>query len=157
MFEKHHYYATLGEAVVGALDAGVVAVDSGGCAAIVAALGAAIAAGNATVAALDAAIARQFEMRFRVGEFDSNSSAFPFAGPYDESAVDGPAHRALAREAAAAGMALLKNDAGVLPLDAAALPASIAVIGPWADPPDAAEGDCARTRTPVPARANLRS
>ena len=133
MFQDHHYYKTLEQAVVGALAAGVVAVDSGGCAQIVAALGTAIDDGNATMAAVDAAVARQFEMRFRVGEFDSNSTDFPFGGPWDESAVDGAAHRALAREAAAAAMALLRNDAATLPLDAAAPPRTIAVIGPWAN------------------------
>ena len=133
MFQNHHYYKTLEQAVVGALSAGVVAVDSGGCAEIVAALGAAIDDGNATMAAVDAAVSRQFEMRFRIGEFDSNSSAFPFAGPWDEAAVNGAAHRALAREAAAAAMALLRNDAATLPLSAAAPPRRIAVIGPWAN------------------------
>ena len=46
-----------------------------------------------------------------------------------EGALDTPAHRALAREAAAEAIVLLKNDRGVLPLKKGAMK-SIAVIGP---------------------------
>ena len=77
-------------------------------------------------------------MRACAGEFDFASPAFPFAGPYDESALDGPAHRALAREVAAASIVLLQNEGGLLPLSAAAPPATVAVIGPWAGCADTA-------------------
>ena len=132
MFQDHHYYQTLIEAVMGAISSGVVAVDSGGGAAIVEALNASIVAGNISVALLDESISRQFEMRFKVGEFDTNNTAFPFSGPYDETQVDGSAHRALAREAASASMVLLYNNA-ILPLNFNAPPLKIAVIGPWAN------------------------
>jgi hypothetical protein len=63
--------------------------------------------------------------------FDTNNSANPFRGPYDAAQLDGPAHRALAREAAAKTFVLLENRAAALPL--AALPARVAVIGPFSD------------------------
>ncbi len=136
MFQEHHYYKTLEEAVVGALDAGVAAVDSGGNVQILAAVTAALADGTLRAAMLDAAIERQFVLRMRVGEFDAANPAFPFAGPYDEAQIDGAAHRALAREAVAKSATLLRNAGGALPLSAAAPPASVAVIGPWADSGD---------------------
>jgi beta-glucosidase len=142
MWQEHHYFKTLEDAVVGALDAGVYAVDSGGGAAIVAALSAALGNGTITMAQVDAMVQRQFEMRLRVGEFDTGNPANPFAGPYDASQLDGAAHRALAREAVQKSATLLRNEAppgaaagGVrlLPLASATPPVSIAVIGPWAD------------------------
>lgn len=121
---------------------------------IVAALDEALNDGNLTDAQLDAAIQRQFEMRIRVGacltpshsnlpvpprsvvfpagEFDFSNPRNPYAGPYDESQLDGPAHRALAREVAAASIVLLQNAGGLLPLSASSPPATVAVIGPWA-------------------------
>jgi beta-glucosidase len=133
MVSDHHYYKTLEEAVVGALSAGVVAVDSGANADIIAALASALQDGTATIEQLDAAVSRQFEMRFKVGEFDTNNTNNPFRLEYDESQIDGPAHRALAREAVAKSLILLKNDNQVLPLSSSNPPSSIAVIGPWAN------------------------
>ncbi|MEM1436844.1 MAG: glycoside hydrolase family 3 C-terminal domain-containing protein [Pseudomonadota bacterium] len=57
--------------------------------------------------------------------------ALPVSAP--ERAEDRPEHRALAREAAAAGMVLLRNEHNVLPLPAQGL-SSLAVIGPNAHP-----------------------
>ena len=133
MFQDHHYYKTLEEAVVGALSAGVVAVDSGGNSEIIAALATAIQDGTATIEQLDAAISRQFEMRFKVGEFDTNNTNNPFRNEYDESQIDGAIHRALAREAVVKSLTLLKNTNQTLPLSLSTPPKSIAVIGPWAD------------------------
>ena len=157
MFEDHHYFPNLGAAIVGALDAGVVAIDSGSGAAILAELAVQIAAGNVTAAQVDAFALRTFLLRFRLGEFDSHNPANPYARVYDETQLDGPAHRALAREAVTKTAALLKNAAGALPLAApaaaaasssssssssaaataaaaaaaAAPPRQVAVIGPW--------------------------
>jgi beta-glucosidase len=140
MWQDHHYFKTLEDAVVGALKAGVYAVDSGGGAAIVAALSDALGNGTVSMAQVDAMVQRQFEMRLRVGEFDTDNPRNPFRGPHDAAQLDGPAHRALAREAVQKGATLLRNEAPpgaaggrrLLPL-AAAPPATIAVIGPWAD------------------------
>lgn len=74
---------------------------------------------------IDTAARRNLHIRFGLGEFDPTD---PYAGIGEES-VDSPEHRALAREAAAQSITLLKND-GLLPLEA---PGKIAVIGPLAD------------------------
>lgn len=132
MFQDHKYYPNLGSAIVGALKAGVVAIDSGMGADIQAELARQVAAGNVTAAMVDAFAARTFLMRMRVGEFDTHNPSNPYnhARVWDESLLDGPAHRALAREAVAKSAALLKNAPGFLPL--ARAPAQVAVIGPWA-------------------------
>jgi len=126
----HDYVATLPEAVAAVLDAGLTA-SYGDPAGITAALAAARASGLVANATFDAAIKRTLLTLFRVGMFDTNSTANPFRGPFDEAALDGPAHRALAREAAAKSYVLLENRAGALPL--AALPGRVAVIGPFSD------------------------
>ena len=71
-------------------------------------------------------------MRFRVGEFDTHNNANPYARVWNESLIDGPEHRALAREAVTKTAALLKNADGFLPLSPSSAPTQVAVIGPWA-------------------------
>eukprot|EP01065_Artemidia_motanka_P042620 TRINITY_DN5750_c0_g1_i1.p1 TRINITY_DN5750_c0_g1~~TRINITY_DN5750_c0_g1_i1.p1 ORF type:complete len:780 (+),score=184.39 TRINITY_DN5750_c0_g1_i1:74-2413(+) len=67
----------------------------------------------------------------RLGFFDSDATDYPWpASAIPASALDGPAHRALAREAAAKSVVLLKNENSFLPLKAGAQ--SVAVIGPFA-------------------------
>jgi beta-glucosidase-like glycosyl hydrolase len=61
--------------------------------------------------------------------FDTSNPANPYAGPYNESELDGATHRALAREAVAKSTVLLENRGGALPL--LSLPARIGVIGPF--------------------------
>ena len=65
----------------------------------------------------------------QVGMFDTSNPANPYAGPYNESELDGATHRALAREAVAKSTVLLENRGGALPL--LSLPARIGVIGPF--------------------------
>ena len=74
-------------------------------------------------------------VRFRLGEFESG--AYPFSD-VDPSLIDSPAHRALARESAAASVVLAQNNrltasspAPVLPLTLQG-PLVIAVVGPFA-------------------------
>ena len=74
-------------------------------------------------------------VRFRLGEFESG--AYPFSD-VDPSLIDSPAHRALARESAAASVVLAQNNrltasspAPVLPLTLQG-PLAIAVVGPFA-------------------------
>lgn len=87
----------------------------------------AVERGLLTEADVDRAVLRLLELRVRTGEFDGD------ADPYARiaaDAIDGPASRALAREAAGKSIVVLRNDAAVLPLQA---PQRIAVIGPLAE------------------------
>ncbi|HET9918783.1 MAG TPA: glycoside hydrolase family 3 C-terminal domain-containing protein, partial [Ktedonobacteraceae bacterium] len=71
---------------------------------------------------LDESVRRLLRLFDRVGLLEHPESA-------PEQAIDRPPHRALAREAAAEGMVLLKNDSGILPLQREQL-SSLAIIGP---------------------------
>ncbi|TFC58683.1 MULTISPECIES: glycoside hydrolase family 3 C-terminal domain-containing protein [unclassified Cryobacterium] len=91
----------------------------------------ALAEGLIGIEHVDAAVLRLLTARARTGEFDTEPHQY--AG-ITADVIGSPAHLALAREAAAAGTVLLKNDpvAGtpVLPL----APASrVALLGPLAD------------------------
>jgi len=77
---------------------------------------------------IDVSLVRLFTARMKLGMFDP-----PEMVPYskiDESLLDSPQHRALARKLANESMVLLKND-GVLPLKTAGI--KIAVVGPLAE------------------------
>lgn len=87
-------------------------------------LAAAVRAGEVPEEALDACVRRVLELVARTGALDAPE------GPPPERADDRPEHRALAREAAAAGMVLLRNEGGALPLAGLR---TLAVIGPNAD------------------------
>ncbi|HTY18708.1 MAG TPA: glycoside hydrolase family 3 C-terminal domain-containing protein [Myxococcota bacterium] len=81
----------------------------------------AVRGGRVPEAAVDESVRRLLHLMQRTGAFDTE--------PAGERAVDRPEHRALVREAAAAGCVLLRNEDRVLPFDAALL-RSLAVIGP---------------------------
>jgi beta-glucosidase len=72
--------------------------------------------------AVDASARRVLELLEKAGRFEN-----PQLEP--EQAVDRPEHRALIRRAGAEAAVLLKNEGGVLPLEASALQ-SVALIGP---------------------------
>lgn len=83
--------------------------------------------GLLTESDLDVALRNTFRVRFRLGEFDPESD-----NPYtaiDESAILHPEHAKLSREAAGKAIVLLKNEGGILPLQADKLK-KVAVIGP---------------------------
>ena len=98
----------------------------------------ALAAGEISSAELDAIAADLLLAAERTGALDG-------VGGGEESELDRPADRALAREAAAAGTVLISND-GTLPLNPEAL-ASIALIGPNAAAARVMGGGSAKVRS----------
>lgn len=84
--------------------------------------------GRITQAQLDDAVRRVLEAKIRMGLFET-----PYVDAAKAEAVlNDPAHLRLARIAAERSAVLLKNEAGLLPLDKKGIK-SIAVIGPLAD------------------------
>lgn len=86
---------------------------------------------------LDTACERVFAARFRLGMFDPPRAVR--WSRVDPTVVDSPRHRALARTAARAGIVLLENRGGILPLRKDLR--SILVVGPNADAADVLLGN----------------
>jgi beta-glucosidase len=87
--------------------------------------------GLVTEETIDTALTRLLRTRFKLGMFDP-----PGEDPYGKlqsDCIDCPEHRALAREAAAKSIVLLKNENGLLPLDDSAK--KILLTGPGAANP----------------------
>jgi beta-glucosidase len=80
----------------------------------------ALAAGELSQAVVDEAVRRQLRLLVSLQDRPPKSGS---------GEVDSPAHRALNLEAARAGIVLLKNDRGVLPLERSK-PRTVAVLGP---------------------------
>ena len=88
----------------------------------------AVEAGMVSIEAVDACVQRVLEAKLRLGLFDE-----PYVDEERAHAVlADPAHREVARVAAQRSAVLLRNEGGLLPLDAARL-SSVAVLGPLAD------------------------
>ena len=84
-----------------------------------------IRSGRIVEATLDDAVRRHLRAKFLLGLFEN-----PYVAPEEAIRVNNaPAHRALALEAAHQAIIMLKNENGLLPLDASKL-RSLAVIGP---------------------------
>ncbi len=86
---------------------------------------------------IDVSVKRLFTIRFRLGMFDP-----PGSHPYDKigaSALEAPAHKALALKMAQQSIILLKNENHLLPLSKNLK--HIAVIGPNADNPESVLGN----------------
>jgi beta-glucosidase len=129
--EAQRYYDGYDEAFAAMLRSGLdsFTIDDGNPTAMTAELRSALAKGLLTEADVDRAVRRVLSIRIRLGQLD------PDGGPYARitaDVIDSPANRALNRETAAAAMVLLRNSAGVLPLDPART-GSVAVIGPLHD------------------------
>eukprot|EP00966_Prymnesium_polylepis_P016431 378774-Prymnesium_polylepis.1 len=125
VYFSHHYTATPEEAVKDVLRAGT-DVDCGGFVSKYAQ--SALDKGTITVADMDARLKMQFRVRFRLGHFDP-------AGPLDAiggSEICSHYSLALSQSGVTQSAALLKNDAGALPLERppAGSAQTIAVIGP---------------------------
>ncbi|MFJ2307395.1 glycoside hydrolase family 3 C-terminal domain-containing protein [Streptomyces sp. NPDC087787] len=122
------YYGTQAEADAAALKAGIDSftdndADPGPT---TAAVKSALSSGLLKSSDIDTAVRHILSIRVRLGEFDPGGGRY---GSIDESVIDSPAHRKLARTAATEAAVLLKND-GALPLKKSS---SAAVVGPLAD------------------------
>uniref|UniRef100_A0A0E0MET5 Fibronectin type III-like domain-containing protein n=1 Tax=Oryza punctata TaxID=4537 RepID=A0A0E0MET5_ORYPU len=93
---------------------------------------AAIQQGKLTEEDIDKALKNLFTIRMRLGHFNGDPRSNSVYGGLGAADICTPEHRSLALEAAMDGIVLLKNDAGILPLDRTAV-ASAAVIGPNAN------------------------
>ncbi len=129
IFATHHVAPSAAAAAAAALRAGT-DLD---CGRAYAALGPALAGGLVSEADLDRALVRLFTARFRLGLFDETVPT-PWSALGEET-VDSPAHRQLAREAAARAVVLLENRNATLPLRPGVR--RIAVVGPTADDQEA--------------------
>ena len=125
VFANHHAAASPQAAAATALRAGT-DLD---CGRAYWALGPALAQGLISESDLDRALVRLFTARFRLGLFDPKAET-PWSA-LGEAAIDSPAHRQLARTAAARAVVLLENRNDALPLGRSAK--RIAVVGPTAD------------------------
>jgi beta-glucosidase len=122
MVGQHHVAADLDEAAIRAIASGVDAELPDGEA--YPRLTALVRSGRVPEAQVDAAVSRILRVKFEAGLFENPYVDVAGAGRL-ESAPDAVA---LAREAAQRAMVLLKNDKGLLPLDAARL-RRVAVLG----------------------------
>jgi beta-glucosidase len=88
-----------------------------------------VAAGEIDIETVDAAVRNILRVKFRLGLF-----ADPYTNPADLPPIASDQALATAKRAALQSVVLLKNDAGILPLDRNRT-GSIAVLGPLADAP----------------------
>ncbi|MCK6693183.1 MAG: beta-glucosidase BglX [Thermoanaerobaculia bacterium] len=87
--------------------------------------------GRVTQAQLDEAVRRVLRLKFSLGLFDD---PFRYLDPKRrEQTLEKPEYRQASRAMAAESMVLLKNDGGLLPLNAGGPFKKIAIIGPYAD------------------------
>ncbi|KAF0895901.1 hypothetical protein E2562_017547 [Oryza meyeriana var. granulata] len=125
LHQAEHYTKTPEEAVAVALKAGL---DINCGTYVQQHATSAIQKGKLTEKDVDNALKSLFAIRMRLGHFDGDPRGNKVYGRLGAADVCTPAHRALALEAAKRGVVLLKNEARLLPLRAAAV-ASAAVIG----------------------------
>ena len=106
-----------------------------------------VAVGDAAIpeATIDTALRRVLATKFKLGFFDPPGRV-PFSS-IPLTVVDSAPHRAIARQAAAEAIVLLKNADNLLPL--AANPASLLVVGPTAASIDALLGNYAGMSAPM--------
>lgn len=126
----HHYVDTLQEAVARSIRDGGIDSITDEADVVTEAIRLALAEGLLSENDLDTALRNTFRVRFRLGEFDpAERNPYALLG---ETAIPGPGHAELVREAVQKAVVLLKNDGRLLPLVADKL-RKVAVIGPLAD------------------------
>jgi beta-glucosidase len=142
----HGYAADDEGSAVAAVSAGLdIELTCCGAPAVFATLPAAVSSGRLAESDLDASLARSLRARFQLGVLDAG---VPFAA-WNDANVSTAADIALARAAADAGVVMLKNLGGLLPLDAASLAGrTVAVIGPNANNSFAQLGGYVNTHPP---------
>ena len=126
----HHYYGMDAESIANAIKAGVDAMSDDPTA-VEAAAKEAWDLGLLSEEDIDRALRNVFRTRLRLGIYDE-----PVMNPYDavtEEDIDSSKNRAICRQMSREAVCLLKNEGGVLPLDAALNAKDIALIGPMAD------------------------
>ncbi|MBV8686540.1 MAG: glycoside hydrolase family 3 C-terminal domain-containing protein [Alphaproteobacteria bacterium] len=122
MMTRHHMFSDIGEAAVRSLAAGVDSETPDGEA--FATLPELVRSGRVPMAEVDNAVRRILRMKFEAGLFE-----YPYADARTaQRRTAAPDAVALAREAARAAMVLLKNENGLLPLDAGRIK-RLAVLG----------------------------
>jgi hypothetical protein len=104
----------------------------------------AVSTGQLLEAELDLALVHAFTMRIRLGMFDSEEHVvYRNISRYGLSSIDTPHARKLALQAAEESLVLLRNDRGLLPLNASSSSSNpvnkraltVGVVGPTADDP----------------------
>ncbi len=127
LFDGHKYVDTVQEAIALAVNAGI-DMECGDY--FKKYLLEVVQSGKISEKTIDVAVRRLLLSRFRLGLYDP-----PELVPFNKipiEVMDGPAHRALARETARQAIILLKNKDNLLPLDKNDIK-TVAVIGPTAD------------------------
>src|SRR5262249_15383584 len=124
--DLHHVAASKADAARQALEAGVdVELPDPDCYKTIPQL---IKDGKLAMATVDKSVSRVLYAKFALGLFEN-----PYVDPDKaERLTNNQQHRELAAEAARRSIVLLKNDAGILPLDRSRLK-SVAIIGPNPD------------------------
>lgn len=126
----HHYCGTDAETIASAIKAGVDAM-SDNPESVEAAAKEAWDLGLFTEEDIDRALRNVFRTKLRLGIYDE-----PVMNPYDavtEADIDSQKNRDICRQMSREAICLLKNESGMLPLDAGIEAKDIALVGPMAD------------------------
>ena len=134
MVDTHHYSPTYAAAAALGLDAGLDQEGGGGPTypPVQEGIPLALAAGTVTMAQLETAVKRLMRARLRLGMFDPPASLrYNYITKAEVASAE---HLALAEEGARAGITLLINKGGALPLSLSSLKGkSVALLGPNAN------------------------
>ncbi len=129
LVDRYHVAADYEEAIAMAVNAGVdMAMEPSNAAEFTSGLLSAVRGGAVSGKRIDQAVRRILKLKFELGLFEK-----PYVDPEKADAIVNGADRALARQAAAEGAVLLRNEGGVLPLSTGV--GKLVVTGDTADSP----------------------